>query len=255
MNQDPKKQIGMRINQLLATHGKKQKDLAAVLGVKDNIISYYCSGERVPNYKQLVLIADYFKTTTDYLLGRTRAQSINPLISTWTDFLGLDERTLWNIHCHMDGEEEDNEAYSAFIKDIETTNNHYNRYRFFDDLRSDPERVYPWDIVNYLLCNRDFYLIADYLCNAFNYLNDALSQIKQCRKAGTLDYTEENFHNYELFLFRVSRLVNNISKDLFFSLEDAYNDVQRELSLIGFSVNEEFEDFKKQIKEKTEEKQ
>jgi len=68
---DNKKIIGMRINEALALRNKKQKELAAILNVTDNTISYFCSGTRTPNTQQIVEISKYLDVSTDYLLGLT----------------------------------------------------------------------------------------------------------------------------------------------------------------------------------------
>lgn len=68
---DIKKTIGTRINAAIARCGMLQKDLAKVLGVTDNTISYYCKGVRGPQLEQLPIIAETLNTTTDYLLGLT----------------------------------------------------------------------------------------------------------------------------------------------------------------------------------------
>ena len=75
MNSDLSKAIGKRINTLLAEKERKQKELAAYLGVQDNTISYFVSGRRTPNTEQLVKIADFFNVSADYLLGRTNAET------------------------------------------------------------------------------------------------------------------------------------------------------------------------------------
>lgn len=77
--------IGQRINSALANN-MKQKDLAKILGVTDNTISYYCSGTRTPKVDQLALIARAVNVTTDYLLGLT--DDPNPTPSA-VDELGL----------------------------------------------------------------------------------------------------------------------------------------------------------------------
>ncbi len=46
------------------------KTLAENLGVRGSTITRYLREERVPTLKNLVLLADYFNCTTDYLLGR-----------------------------------------------------------------------------------------------------------------------------------------------------------------------------------------
>lgn len=68
---DIKKVIGTRINAALARCDMLQKDLAKILEVTDNTISYYCKGKRTPQIEQLPKIAEVLNTTVDYLLGIT----------------------------------------------------------------------------------------------------------------------------------------------------------------------------------------
>lgn len=89
---DIKKIVGSRINCALARCGMLQKDLAKVLGVTDNTISYYCKGVRAPQLEQLTKIADVLNTTTDYLLGRTETQSPDMDIQTVANKTGLSEK-------------------------------------------------------------------------------------------------------------------------------------------------------------------
>lgn len=83
---DIKKTVGTRINSALARYGMLQKDLAKVLGVTDNTISYYCKGVRGPQLEQLPKIAEALNTTTDYLLGLTDDPNIQ---KSAVDDLGL----------------------------------------------------------------------------------------------------------------------------------------------------------------------
>lgn len=48
----------------------KQAQIAIILGVKQNTYSNWENGTRNPSLEMLVKIADYYKTSTDYLLGR-----------------------------------------------------------------------------------------------------------------------------------------------------------------------------------------
>lgn len=61
--------IGNRINILLKSSGKKQKDLAEFLDVTANTVSYYVTGTRTPNVEQIINIARFFEVSTDYILG------------------------------------------------------------------------------------------------------------------------------------------------------------------------------------------
>ncbi|PWM72375.1 MAG: hypothetical protein DBX59_06250 [Bacillota bacterium] len=62
--------IGQKIKQLRTENNIPQKDLANKLNISQALLSYYESDSRRPSYEVLVAIADFFDTTTDYLLGR-----------------------------------------------------------------------------------------------------------------------------------------------------------------------------------------
>jgi len=48
----------------------KQKELAAILQLSPSTINKYEKGERIPEIKHLIKIADFFDVSTDFLLGR-----------------------------------------------------------------------------------------------------------------------------------------------------------------------------------------
>lgn len=54
-----------------------QKQLAEMIGASERGIQNYELGLRFPTCEILVLIADYFEVSTDYLLGRTDNPEIN----------------------------------------------------------------------------------------------------------------------------------------------------------------------------------
>lgn len=93
--------IGQRINSALNISGKKQKELAAVLGVPDNTISYFVSGKRTPNTEQIIKIAQYLKVSADFLLGLTNASAIvsedNKTIRDVCDYTGLTENAVYYL--------------------------------------------------------------------------------------------------------------------------------------------------------------
>ena len=67
----------MRLKQLRQKRGISQLKLAMDLGMNQNSISRYESGEREADYQTLIRLADYFNVSIDYLLERTE----NPLIN------------------------------------------------------------------------------------------------------------------------------------------------------------------------------
>lgn len=60
-----------RIKQLRTEFGYTQADLAKKLKISDRAIGYYENGEREPDNKTLLTLAELFKVSVDYLLGRT----------------------------------------------------------------------------------------------------------------------------------------------------------------------------------------
>lgn len=63
--------FGAHLKQLRKTCGVTQKQLALDIGASERGIQQYELGERKPTYDMLVVLADYFQVSVDYLTGRT----------------------------------------------------------------------------------------------------------------------------------------------------------------------------------------
>ncbi|MCL2771410.1 MAG: helix-turn-helix domain-containing protein [Firmicutes bacterium] len=50
--------------------GLLQKDIAQAIGVSVKTISRFELGEREPSFEVLIKIANFFETSTDYLVGK-----------------------------------------------------------------------------------------------------------------------------------------------------------------------------------------
>ncbi|MBQ7009701.1 MAG: helix-turn-helix transcriptional regulator [Ruminococcus sp.] len=61
----------MRLKELRIKRGITQQRLAIELNLNQNSISRYESGLREADYQTLILLADYFQVSIDYLLERT----------------------------------------------------------------------------------------------------------------------------------------------------------------------------------------
>ncbi len=59
-----------RIKDLREDNDLKQKEIAAVLGIDQRVYSNYETGKREIPVHLLIKLADYYKVSTDYLLGR-----------------------------------------------------------------------------------------------------------------------------------------------------------------------------------------
>jgi len=58
-----------RINELLNLSVKMQKEISAEMGITKQKLSKWKKGYNEPNLDELIMIAEYFEVSTDYLLG------------------------------------------------------------------------------------------------------------------------------------------------------------------------------------------
>ncbi|MDR1536928.1 MAG: helix-turn-helix domain-containing protein [Clostridiales bacterium] len=75
-----------------------QAALAEHLGVRPQTVSYYCTGESLPNCEQLLKIAEYFHVTCDFLMTGRRVEN-KPVC----DLLGLSDDTVQKIKLLNEG--------------------------------------------------------------------------------------------------------------------------------------------------------
>lgn len=66
----------IKIEELRKKMGLSQEDLAKKLNMTQQRISAYEKGKREPDLETLKLFADFFKVTTDFLLGKTDIRNI-----------------------------------------------------------------------------------------------------------------------------------------------------------------------------------
>ncbi len=67
----------MRLRELRKSRNISQVKLATDLGMNQNSISRYETGEREADYQTLIALADYFNVSIDYLLERTSDPTFN----------------------------------------------------------------------------------------------------------------------------------------------------------------------------------
>ena len=60
-----------RLRDLREDNDLKQKEIASVLGIDQRVYSNYETGKREIPVHLLVRLADYYNTSTDYILSRT----------------------------------------------------------------------------------------------------------------------------------------------------------------------------------------
>ena len=60
-----------RLKDLREDNDLVQKEVASYLGIDQRVYSNYETGKREIPVRFVVLLANYYKTSTDYILGRT----------------------------------------------------------------------------------------------------------------------------------------------------------------------------------------
>jgi len=67
----------LRLKELRERSHMSQVFLGMELGMNQNTISRYETGAREPSNAELIMIADFFDVSIDYLLGRTDNPKVN----------------------------------------------------------------------------------------------------------------------------------------------------------------------------------
>jgi transcriptional regulator with XRE-family HTH domain len=73
-NEDIRSAFGVRVKALRKQRKWTQKELAAQLDVSFSLLNKYESGLHVPPPEKIILLADIFNTTIDYLLAGERKE-------------------------------------------------------------------------------------------------------------------------------------------------------------------------------------
>lgn len=60
-----------RLRELRLEHKERQIDLSVGVGIDTQDISRYERGVTVPGLKRLIILADYYNVSIDYLVGRS----------------------------------------------------------------------------------------------------------------------------------------------------------------------------------------
>jgi len=114
--------IGGRIAYLRERRGLTQEELAQALGISRAALSHYEKNRREPDSETLTKLADLFKVSLDYLLGRTENPNMvmDREVGAFIDHLELsDEEILEKYTLTIDGRKltaEEARRFIAFIR-------------------------------------------------------------------------------------------------------------------------------------------
>ena len=66
-----------RLKELRVKKKKTQLNVQLETGIEQALLSKYESGKRIPPTETLIILADYYKVSMDYIMGRTDKPEIN----------------------------------------------------------------------------------------------------------------------------------------------------------------------------------
>ena len=107
MDRTTKRKFGERLKYMRKnTKNINQTELSNIMGVKQSTISRWENGVDEPEHDHIRALADYFKCTTDYLLG-TDSLLENPRVTNVVGYVGAGGINIpYDDYAHGDGMEE-----------------------------------------------------------------------------------------------------------------------------------------------------
>ena len=102
--------LAVRLRQLMYGSGTTQQELAEKTGCSRQAIAQYMDGSNAPNIDKLILIAEFFNVSIDYLVGKDKEQTEEEFVQSIVNYTGLDEKSvevLHNLKCESTNEIEE----------------------------------------------------------------------------------------------------------------------------------------------------
>ena len=87
-----------RLTKLRENTGKKRQEVADELEISRASLEYYEKGKRKPDIEVLAKIAEYYRVSTDYLLGLSIASTTDKDVQFICDYTGLSEKSVDVLH-------------------------------------------------------------------------------------------------------------------------------------------------------------
>lgn len=128
---DDNKLFGIRLLNLREYSGESQEYLAKSIGITQQSLSRYESGQRMPNSEVLIKFSQHFKVSIDYLLGISDIKSINQDIKVVCDLTGLSEYSIFKLQ-----EIKEKPYFEIINKILEDVEDVYNFEKILSDIFS-----------------------------------------------------------------------------------------------------------------------
>lgn len=229
--------FGERLKSCLKSCGMSQSDLANRLYTNRSNISRYCSGTHLPEIHDICKIADILSVSIDYLLGKTDIQSSDITVRTISEYTGLRESTITDLHFISNHDKADDEkmdllnmmigeellfTLSEYFSEVNSVNGELNQLLALSSLKDSEEFIEEYkkifDIVTYdqitakdssfiSYCSEyDFY--HNLLMNRLDFVSERLES-KEYRLKKQLDHWVQNICHTEETLKKVEQVLQD----------------------------------------------
>ena len=88
----------IRLIEIREKNGLTRQTAADSLGITRASLEYYEKGKRFPDFNVLVRIAEFYKCSTDYLLGLSDKPATDESLNFMSTYMGLDVDVIEGIH-------------------------------------------------------------------------------------------------------------------------------------------------------------
>lgn len=106
--------FSVRLRELMKETKTTQRALADFVGVRPQTISLYCQGQSFPDVNGVAKVAEYFRVSTDYLVGNSAAAVPDVNVQGISNFTGLSDDSIFFLEgLKNDGGERGRRALSA----------------------------------------------------------------------------------------------------------------------------------------------
>ena len=210
-----------RLTKLRENTGKKRQEVADELKISRASLEYYEKGKRKPDIEVLAKIAEYYKVSTDYLLGLSIAPTTDKDIQFVCDYTGLSENAV-NMLVKLNLEWD--------VSDCDTINAQHLVNAFVNGFIED-------GILSYLSLYSNRILLNLTKQNAYYTLT-----IDYYKEQGTLDVQEvkkqidEFEYNTDMYLFKLQKNIINFFDNFTFEIQTEVKKLEKELKEIISSL-------------------
>lgn len=117
MSKSCREYFGERLRALRSECGMSQESLSKDLDISKSALGYYENCGRTPDIEFLEKVAEYFKVSVDYLLGRSNTKTNDADIKAICDYIGLSDKAVDFLH-NLVEKTKDKENHEAVFEGI-----------------------------------------------------------------------------------------------------------------------------------------